>query len=210
VKLSKQRKVYVGILVAAVGAFAVDQLVGGGMPGPQTADASNLLVEPSERSSIAVDNQEFERLAAEGHAAEPALAPGRLTTVADQLRLLRTPGELPPDDAFALPVSLAQLITPMAIHTASGSDPAGTAIARDAALDLKLTTVVVGSLNAATDATGAGGVAVINGELRAVGSVVNGWRIVRILERSVVVRDADGREATLELPDPTAKLRFNS
>lgn len=52
VALSKQRKAYVGILVAAVGALAVDQvfLQGGGAPAPAAASAAGAPAAPSDVS----------------------------------------------------------------------------------------------------------------------------------------------------------------
>ena len=206
-KLSKQRKVYIAVLAVAGAALAFDRFSGGGMPGPQQAEASSLLVSPSERSSSpgAVSNDSG------GKTSGGVDGTHQVISVAQQLAAWRAgrPDSAfagAPRDAFAYPVALERAVVPVVATPASVRDGtatgSGARIPAFAAPALRLTSII----NASTGSAGRfEPVAMIDDTPCRVGAVVQGWKVASITDRGVTVVDAYGREAKIELPDPLAK-----
>lgn len=230
--LSKQRKVYVGLLALALGALGVDQLLGGGaVPGPQTAEAADLLIAPGDRASVPVDNRDFvEAVKADGEAraqAASTLALHTLVSVASQMDTwaasraqLSTHGASNAGhsnpaltsqraDAFALPSALVAIIAPAASTTA---DAAGAAKSATAATPntpaFRLSAILHSGHDASARTPGTAAtapdiraVAIINDTPCRVGSKVDGWTLTKVEERHVVLTGPNGETTTLKLPD---------
>ncbi len=224
--LSKQRKVYVGLLALALSALGVDHFWGGGaVPGPQTAEAADLLIAPGDRASVPVDNRDFvEAVKADGEAREQAastMALHSLVSVASQMdtwsssrsresTALSTPDAKPWNraDAFAVSPALATIIVPAAAQTDGASDTSNARAAAGAnAPAFKLSAILhSGHDNAAkktprTMSNDDRAVAIVNDTACRVGSKVEGWTLTKVEERQVVLTGPGGETATLKLPD---------
>lgn len=202
IQLNKQRKVYLGVLGAAVAALLADQLTGGGrMPGPEAASAS-LLVSDQERALAPVAEP---APGAPSPSADSLETQSPVVSVASQLLELenRFPSGATVDDGFALPGGLLAIVAP-----ASSAEVAAPIVEKEGELPaivpapshLSLTTIVTPR----DAAEGSGAIAVVNGETLKVGSTVGGWRIERIGDRSVVIRNAQNQRSELVLRAPMA------
>lgn len=216
--LSKQRKVYVGLLALALGALGLDRLLGGGaMPGPQSAEAADLLIAPGERASVPVDNRDFvEAVKAEGEAREQAsstLALHSMVSVASQMDTWATSRAPTPvasksTDAFTLPPALLMIVAPGAAQTGdTGGAPKAAANAAANVPSFRLSAILHSGQDASAKArphaaaTDTHAVAIINDTPCRLGSKVEGWTLTKVEERHVVLTGPGGETTTLKLPD---------
>lgn len=208
VKLNKQRKLYVGVLAVALAGLAIDRMVGGGLPGPQGAEASSsLTVDPTDRAGA---------VASAGNLDAPVVAdsvvPARtMRTVAAQLSDLAERNRsftnaASAGDAFAFPALLVEIVKPVKVEQvvtpqAKAAEP--TSVAAD---ELKLSSISKQSTEAGVKAALSSVVVVINGQPLQVGKSIKGWKVVDVTDRSVTVENAAKQQAILLLPDATGGL----
>lgn len=211
VKLNKQRKLYVGVLAVALAGLAIDRMVGGGLPGPQGAEASSSLTGdpagPADRTGA---------VASAGSLDAPVVAdsvvPARtMRTVAAQLSDLAERNRsfsnvASAGDAFAFPALLVEIVKPVKVEQvvapqAKAAEP--TSVAAD---ELKLSSISKQSTEAGVKAALSSVVVVINGQPLQVGKSIKGWKVVDVTDRSVTVENAAKQQAILLLPDATGGL----
>lgn len=221
--LTSRQKWCLGILGLAVVALGVDQVIGPGLPGPESAGAAqdDLLI-----SADRAPTPTGERA--------PASRPSsgvRLLTVRQQLEALRSaPSQLPPEsgviagasaslpDAFGMSRAMAELVhPPKPVTMPDGQTQAPVGPDRpNLRTDLKLTSIlsfrepgVEGS-----EPEGREAVAIIEGRACRVGDVLHGWVVREITPRSVLLEeegdwtlDGGARVLRLELRDRSSGTR---
>jgi len=170
--MSKSRRVYAGIMVAAVGGLIVDMtLLRGGSPSPASAGVAQQQPSSSELEEALAQLREH--------------APSRRSALAEALDLLGTNAPMADEarNAFGLPASMRAVV--------QVQEQAQEVRADDADRNrLRVSSVVMGQRP----------VALINGRIYAAGDTIEpqGWK-VRSIDRGGVEVEREGRTMVIEL-----------
>jgi len=188
-KPSRQRKVIVGLLAAALSALAVDRVfLGSGATAPETAAASGSII-------VGDGGDDANANASAESSARASLRPS-LAQVAERLNQLAADRALDPTkmrDGFA--PSEKWIAPKVTIKPAARADAPSVTPAEAFAREHKLLGVVLDQTT--------GGAAILTGRRVPLGRSVDGFELVRLTIRSAVF-ERDGIEVELKLPEPKA------